>query len=153
MIDVIREVMYTKPELASLICRLASGIIIFPYGMQKLMGWFGGTGINGALEDLGEKKIPLSISWLIIIGQAFGSVALMLGLFGRVAAVGNLIIFSGALIRHLPDGWMLNWFNTKKGEGIEYFVLLLSLLLIVLINGSGAYSFDLYLSLKCQITH
>jgi hypothetical protein len=26
----------------------------------------------------------------------------------------------GALIVHLPDGWAMNWFGEKKGEGIEF---------------------------------
>ena len=29
-----------------------AGLIIFPYGMQKLWGWFGGPGIDGTLNDL-----------------------------------------------------------------------------------------------------
>jgi putative oxidoreductase len=42
----------------------------------------------------------------------------------------------------------MNWFGEKRGEGIEYFVMLLSLLLVVLVRGSGAMSIDLWLSLK-----
>jgi putative oxidoreductase len=33
------------------------------------------------------------------------------------------------VIAHLPDGWSMNWFGTKNGEGTEYHVLLLALLL------------------------
>jgi putative oxidoreductase len=42
----------------------------------------------------------------------------------RIAAGRLFIILTGALIVHLPDGWTLNWFGSKKGEGIEYFVWL-----------------------------
>ena len=38
-----------------------------------------------------------------------------------------------------------NRFGEKKGEGIEYHVMLLSLLLIVIVRGSGAMSIDLWL--------
>jgi putative oxidoreductase len=55
------------------------------------------------------------------------------------------IIFTGALIEHVPNGWTMNWFGDKKGEGIEYHLLLLSLLLAVIIKGSGALSIDLWL--------
>ena len=110
--------------------------------MQKLFGWFGGPGIKGCLEEMREKHIPLTIAWLVIIGQSLGSIALILGFLGRIAAAGNFIIFTGAMITHLPDGWMLNWFNKKKGEGIEYFILLLALLLVITIKGSGAFSVD-----------
>jgi hypothetical protein len=40
----------------------------------------------------------------------------------------------------------LNWFGSKKGEGIEYFVLLLSLLLVIVFKGSGALSIDYWLT-------
>jgi len=40
----------------------------------------------------------------------------------------------------------MNWFGKKNGEGIEYHVLLLSLLLIVIVRGSGAMSIDCWLS-------
>ncbi|WP_414655345.1 hypothetical protein [Flavobacterium sp. UBA7680] len=69
----------------------------------------------------------------------------MLGCLGRIAAGVNFIIFTGALFFHASDGWAMNWSGNKKGEGIEYFVMLLSILLIIVINGSGALSLDLWL--------
>jgi putative oxidoreductase len=113
--------------------------------MQKLFGWFGGSGIKKTLKQLTLKKIPTFIAWLVILGQSFGSIALLTGFLGRIAAGGLFIIFTGALIVHLPDGWAMNWFGEKKGEGIEYHVMLLSLLLIVIVRGSGAMSIDLWL--------
>jgi putative oxidoreductase len=83
---------------------------------------------------------------LRIIGQSFGSIALISGFLGRIAAGGLFVIFTGALIVHLPDGWILNWFGSRKGEGIEYFVLLLSLLLVIVLKGSGALSMDFWLT-------
>jgi putative oxidoreductase len=141
----IRQLLQTDNDYIWLLLRVVAGVIIFPYGMQKLFGWNGGPGIQGTLRQMKHRNIPLFIGWLIIIGQSFGSVALITGFLGRIAAAGNLIIFTAAMITHIPDGWMLNWFNTKKGEGIEYFVMLLPILLIVLIKGSGAWSVDFWL--------
>ncbi|HTD97631.1 MAG TPA: DoxX family protein [Mucilaginibacter sp.] len=139
-------IIQTNADYIYFFIRVIAGIIIFPYGMQKLFGWFGGPGIKGTLEDLTiKKKLPMFIAWLIILGQSLGSIALIIGFLGRIAATGNFIIFVGALIVHSPDGWMLNWFGRKKGEGIEYFVMLLALLLVVIIKGSGAVSVDLWL--------
>jgi putative oxidoreductase len=56
------------------------------------------------------------------------------------------MMFAGALMVHLPDGWTLNWFGSKKGEGIEYFVLLLSVLLVIVLRGSGSLSIDSWLT-------
>lgn len=145
----INEVVQTTNDYTLLFLRVVAGLIIFPYGMQKLLGWFddlgGGVGIHQSLVRIKQKGIPVFIGWLIIIGQSLGSIGLILGCMGRIAALGNFIIFTGALITHLPEGWTMNWLGKKKGEGIEYFVLLLSMLLIVIIKGSGALSVDLWL--------
>lgn len=125
--------------------RIIAGMIIFPYGMQKLLGWFDGVGIKGTVDQMAARRVPQFIAWLIIIGQSFGSMALILGFLGRIAAGGLFIIFAGALIVHLPDGWSMNWFGKKSGEGIEYHIMLLALLLIVIVKGSGAMSIDLWL--------
>jgi putative oxidoreductase len=142
----IEKLLHTDPDYAWTFLRIIAGLIIFPYGMQKLFPWFGGWGIKKTLKQLTLKKIPTFIAWLIIIGQSFGSIALVVGFLGRIAAGGLFIIFTGALIVHLPDGWAMNWFGEKKGEGIEYHVMLLSLLLIVIVRGSGAMSIDLWLT-------
>lgn len=126
--------------------RIVSGIIIFPYGMQKLLGWWadfgGGVGISESLASFEKKNIPLPIAWAVIIGQSFGSLMLIAGLLGRIAALFNFIIFAGAMFKHISGGWVMNWSGNRKGEGIEYFVMLLTILLFVIINGSGAFSID-----------
>jgi len=142
----IEKLLQTDADYACTFIRTIAGIIIFPYGMQKLLGWFDGVGIKGTLEQMRVRKIPQFIGWLIIIGQSLGSIALIFGFLARIAAGGLFIIFIGALIVHLPDGWAMNWFGRKNGEGIEYHVLLLSLLLIVIIRGSGAMSIDCWLA-------
>ena len=149
--SMIKSLLQTDSDYVYTFLRIIAGIIVFPYGMQKLFGWssapgFGVPGIKGSLEQITARNIPKFIAWLIIIGQSFGSIALMSGFLGRIAAGGLFIIFTGALIVHLPDGWTLNWFGSKKGEGIEYFVLLLSLLLVIVLKGSGALSMDYWLT-------
>ena len=143
------HLLQTDNNFVYLFLRVVAGIIIFPYGMQKLLGWFddfgGGVGIKASLAQFKKKKIPSFIAWMVIIGQSLGSISLIIGFAGRIAAAGNFLIFTGALFNHLPDGWVMNWIGKKKGEGIEYFVMLLSILLIIIINGSGAFSVDIWL--------
>lgn len=138
----IETLLHTDADYVCTFVRIIAGIIIFPYGMQKLFGWFGGPGLKASLLQLIARKIPTPIAWLVVIGQSLGSVALIAGVFGRLAAIGLFIIFTGALVVHSPDGWTMNWFREKNGEGIEYFVMLLALLLIIIARGSGAMSFD-----------
>lgn len=149
MIEILNDLLQTEPNWVYTLCRLVAGIIIFPYGMQKLLGWFddfgGGVGIRQSLASFKSKKIPAVIAWLVIIGQSFGSIMLVVGLFSRFAAAANFIIFTGALLSHRKDGWTMNWVGSKKGEGIEYFILLLALLIVVIFKGSGGVSVDFLL--------
>src|SRR5260370_3406423 len=141
----IQSLLQTNADYVSTFLRIIAGIAIFHYGMQKLFGWFGGSGIKKTLKHLTLKKIPTFIAWLVILGQSFGSIALLTGFFCRIDAGGLFIIFTGALIVHLPDGWAMNWFGEKQGAGIQYHIVLLSLRLIVIVRGSGAMSIDLWL--------
>jgi putative oxidoreductase len=142
----IYRLLQTDPDYVYLLLRVVAGIIIFPHGMQKLLGWFddlgGGLGPHEVMIRMKAKNIPAAIAWLVIVGQSIGSIALILGCFGRFAAGANFIIFTGALIAHSHDGWAMNWSGKKRGEGIEYFVLLLSILAIITFKGSGPLSID-----------
>jgi len=44
----------------------------------------------------------------------------------------------------------MNWFGNQKGEGMEYFILMLGLALVVIIGGSGKFSFDNLISKKLK---
>jgi hypothetical protein len=95
----IKILLQTDSDYVYTFLRIIAGIIVFPYGMQKLFGWFGAPGfgapgIKGSLEQLTARNIPKFIAWLIIIGQSFGSIALMIGFLGRIAAGGLFIIFT-----------------------------------------------------------
>jgi putative oxidoreductase len=145
----VRQLLQTDGNYVYLFLRIVAGVIIFPYGMQKLLGWFddfgGGVGIKASLAQFKKKNIPQFVAWMVIIGQSLGSISLIIGFAGRIVAAANFIIFTGALINHSSDGWVMNWVGKKKGEGIEYFVMLLSILLVIIIEGSGAVSVDLWL--------
>ena len=86
----IHSLLQTDYNFTFTLIRVVSGIIIFPYGMQKLLGWFddlgGGVGINESLASFAQKNIPKSIAWMVIIGQSFGSIMLITGFFGRIGA-------------------------------------------------------------------
>src|ERR1700724_4027434 len=71
-----QNTLQTDSDYVYTFLRIIAGIIVFPYGMQKLFGWFGGPGIGGTLKDLDSRRIPRSIAWLIIGGQSFGSIVL-----------------------------------------------------------------------------
>jgi hypothetical protein len=51
---------------------------------------------------------------------------------------------------HLPNGFFMNWFGAKQGEGIEYHLLALALATLIVVRGSGAWSLDQILFDKVQ---
>ena len=130
-------------DIGSLIARLALGIVIMPHGLQKLLGMFGGHGFSATLDFFSSMGIPKLIGLLIILGESFGALFLILGLIGRISAFGVLLIMLGAVLMvHLPNGFFMNWFGNKAGEGYEFHLLAIGLSLIILLKGSGKLSLD-----------
>ncbi|MBX9779372.1 MAG: DoxX family protein [Chitinophagaceae bacterium] len=141
----IEKILHTEPGLLIFMIRIIAGIVLFPHGFQKLLGWFGGDGFSGTIKHMAHLGIPKPIAALVIVGQSFGSVALIIGFLGRIVAFFVLIIMAGAMMPNTKNGWLMNWNGKKKGEGMEYFLLYLTLVFILLVNGSGSFSLDIFL--------
>lgn len=131
-----------------LIARLVLGLVMFPHGAQKALGWFGGYGFSATMGFFtGQMHIPAFFAFLAIMAEFTGSIGLILGLFSRVSAFGiaaNMLV--AVLMVHAPNGLFMNWTSTQKGEGFEYHLLALGLALIVIVVGGGKWSIDSVLS-------
>lgn len=133
----------------ALIARLALGIVVFPHGAQKLLGWFGGNGFTGSMGFLtGAAGLPYLIALLVILIEFFGALFLIAGFATRLAAIGILGNFIGIVVTaQLHNGFFMNWGGqANKGEGLEYFILLFALAIISLIAGGGKASVDAAIS-------
>ena len=74
----------TDDGLAGFILRVTLGLVMFPHGAQKLLGWFGGFGFDGTMGFFTQKMgLPWIIAFLIIIGESFGSLGLLAGFLTR----------------------------------------------------------------------
>ncbi len=127
-----------------LIVRLALGFVILPHGMQKALGMFGGYGFAGTVGFFQSMGMPFIIGTLVILAEFVGSIGVIIGLGTRFMAASILLTMSGAMVLggHLNNGFFMNWFGMQKGEGVEYFVLVIGLALAAVIGGSGKFSFD-----------
>lgn len=146
--SLIHKLIATGDDRGALVARLALGAVMFPHGAQKVLGWFGGYGLSGTLNffthDMG---IPLAFAALAIAAEFLGSIGLILGLLGRVAALGIGSVMAVAIVTvHAGNGFFMNWFGNQKGEGFEYHLLALGLAISVMIRGSGALSLDRWLA-------
>jgi putative oxidoreductase len=134
----------TDNDWSTTAARLTLGAVILPHGAQKLLGWFGGPGFDGALAFLtGPINLPVALATLIILLESVGSLALLLGIGGRAMAAGIASIMVGAVATvHFKNGFFMNWFGAQAGEGFEYHLLAMGLAVVVMLRGSGAASID-----------
>ena len=125
----------TAVDVSLLIARLAAGIVMFPHGTQHLFGWFGGTGLSSFVQYLGP------VAYLVSIGEVFGSLGLVLGVLSRFSAAALIVVMLGAIfLGHARYGFFMNWYGTKQGEGFEYHLLMIGLLVVVATAGAGRFS-------------
>ena len=144
----LKRLVQTEDDIGMLIVRLALGVVIFPHGAQKLLGWFGGHGYAGTMQFFtGQLGLPAAVTFLVILAEFFGALALIVGFLGRLGAFGVLCVMLGAIFMvHQQHGFFMNWYGNQKGEGFEYHLLAIGMALAVLIKGSGALSVDRSLS-------
>ena len=134
----------TNNSFAPTLARLALGIVMFPHGAQKVLGWFGGHGLSATFHSFTDQMhIPAVFAALAIAAEFLGSLGLITGFLSRIAALGiavNMVV--AVKMVHGANGFFMNWTGQQKGEGFEYHLLVIGLALIVLIYGAGKASVD-----------
>jgi putative oxidoreductase len=139
-----RQLFHTHEEWTGLILRLTLGVVMFPHGAQKLLGWYGGFGFAGTMGFFTETMgMPWLVAFLVIVGESFGSVALLLGFLTRLVAASFGVIMLGAItLVHLPHGFFMNWSGNQQGEGYEYHLLVIGIAVALMLTGAGRWSVD-----------
>ncbi len=140
----LKKIMSTNDDVALLVLRVLLGVVFFPHGMQKLLGWFGGYGFSGTMDMFTTKlAIPAVFAFLAIMAESLGSLGLITGLLTRVAAFGISVTMAVAVyMMHWNNGFFMNWFGNQKGEGYEYHLLVIAIGIALMIRGGGALSLD-----------
>jgi putative oxidoreductase len=120
------------------VARLTLGIFILPHGAMKLLGWWGGPGFAGTMQNMtGHLGIPAFFVLLAIVAEFFGGLGLISGLLTRVAAFGvGVTMLVAAVLVHLPEGFM----------GIQLQLLAVGLAIAIMIRGAGALSVDRWIA-------
>jgi putative oxidoreductase len=133
----------TGDSLAPTVLRLTLGVMMFPHGAQKLLGWFGGFGFQGSMGYFtGTVGAPWFVGLLVILGEFFGPLLLIAGFGTRFAAASLGVIMLGAAWQLRENGFFMNWFGNQKGEGIELFLLAFGIAVTLVITGGGKFSLD-----------
>lgn len=145
-----KKLISTDNDAATMVIRIMLGIVFFPHGMQKLLGWFGGYGFTGSMGFFTDTlQIPAVFAFLAIMAEGLGSLGLITGFLTRVAAFGvgvNMVV--AVYMLHWQHGFFMNWFGNQKGEGFEFHLLVIAMAVALIIKGGGALSIDKVLADK-----
>ncbi|MBA2564884.1 MAG: DoxX family protein [Gemmatimonadetes bacterium] len=138
-----KRLLLTDDAWSTFILRVLLGLVMWPHGAQKLLGLFGGFGFSATMGFFGQQGIPAPLAVLVIVGEFFGSLTLIVGLLTRVAAFGIACVMLGAVfLVHAANGFFMNWSGQQAGEGFEYHLLAFAICLALMIAGGGRLSVD-----------
>ncbi|MFD8273244.1 DoxX family protein [Streptomyces flaveolus] len=129
---------YDRRDLGLLLLRLGTGGVLAAHGAQKLLGWFGGGGIEGtgkAMESMGYTPGRASAT-AAGLAEAGGGLLLALGLATPAAGAAAAGAMTGAAAVHAPNG-----FFAQTG-GYEYAASLGLTAAGLAITGPGRLSVD-----------
>ena len=122
-------------DVALLLARIIVGVVFMAHGAQVLFGAFGGPGLSAFVGMMGP------IGYLVAIGQFFGGLGILVGFLSRFSAASIIVIMLGAIAMvHGKVGFFMNWMGNQGGEGFEYHLLAIGILLVILIAGPGRYA-------------
>lgn len=125
----------TNHSVVSLILRLTLGVVFFMHGAQKVLGWYGGGGLEGTAQFMNSLGIPTFMAYVSSFWEFLGGIFLIVGFLTRIWALGLVINMIVAMqLAH-------SGFFVSQG-GIELALVLMVMALAVTLLGSGRYSID-----------
>ena len=129
---------FDRRDLGLLLLRLGTGGVLAAHGAQKLLGWFGGHGIEGTgqfMESVGYAPGKASAT-AAGLAEAGGGTLLALGLATPAAGAAAAGAMAGASAVHAPNGF----FNQEGG--FEYAATLGLAAAGLAVTGPGRLSLD-----------
>ncbi len=132
----------TRGSLAPFFIRLSVAAVFFYHGVQKTFGWFGGPGWTKTLAlwtSPESYNVPYVVGALVLITGLTVCIALLFGLFTRLAALTVVLIMGGVLI------------FTQEGasfDAVEFPIVLIAAGLSLMITGGGYLSLDRAISVN-----
>jgi putative oxidoreductase len=122
-------------DWALLIARIIVGMVFMAHGAQKLFGFFGGPGLSATVQMMGP------LGYLVAVGEFFGGLGIIVGFLSRFSATSITLIMLGAIgMIHSKVGFFMNWTGKQAGEGFEYHLLAIAVLMTIAIAGPGRFA-------------
>lgn len=125
---------------ALLIIRIALGVIFFAHGAQKVLGLFGGKGLNANAAMMSQMtSIPAWLFYVSAFVEFLGGIGILIGLFTRFFGIAIFLNMLVAVFEvHLTNGFF-------APMGFEFPASLALSALAITLAGPGLYSLDFLL--------
>ncbi len=130
-------------ETALSIVRITLGVIFVAHGSQKVLGLFGGPGLDGFVQWAGKYGIAPLLAKAAACAELLGGFLLLSGIAAEIGALMVIPVMLGAV-------WFIHWnsgFFSQNG-GYEYPLSLVLFLLAIVIGGPGKW----YAWCACKLT-
>lgn len=120
-------------DLGLLLIRVVLAAVFFYHGGQKLFGWFGGPGLEGAAQWMASIGIPFPKLNAVLASttEVVGAVVLLFGTGTRLAAAPLAFTMAVAIVTAHSGG-----FDVRTG-GMEYALTLGVVLVALVLTGPG----------------
>lgn len=119
-------------QYAALLLRLSLGVMFLAHTGLKIFV-FTIPGTIGFFESIGY---PGFLAYVVILAEGLGGLALILGIQVRLVSAGLIPVLLGALMVHLPNGWLF----TAPNGGWEFPAFWTVALAVQALLGAGAYA-------------
>ena len=124
--------MLDSKEIGALVLRLTLGAMYIAHALLKIVVFTP----TGTVAFFVSQGFPGWTAYAVIAAELVGGVLLILGVQARLVALALVPVLAGAVLVHLPNGWV---FSAANG-GWEYPAFLIAASLVQALIGEGAYA-------------
>jgi putative oxidoreductase len=134
-----------KTMLVPLVLRLGLATIFVTSGLQKITGPGNGWGSSWISDSAGYyiQPLPAAVQLAVAWSELAGGIALVLGLFTRLTALGIAGIMAGTIY------WLTGAQGFKGGWDYNFAVIIMCLALVI--SGSGSPALDQLIRIKRRV--
>jgi putative oxidoreductase len=131
-------------DLGLLLLRAGFGALLIVHGLQKVFGWWGGSGLGSlsdSLAEVGYRHADL-LTYLAAGTEIGAGVLLVLGLFTPLAAAAALAYLINGLLASVTTSDESSRFAFFLPDGHEFQLTLIVVAAAIILVGPGRYGFD-----------
>ena len=121
-----------QAQLGLTLVRIMLGIVFIAHGGQKVLGLFGGPGLEGFVSWVGTFGVPAYLGYIAAFAELIGGILLLFGIYAELGALMVIGVMAGAIyFVHLPHVFFI------QNGGYEYVLSLIVSSVAIIIGGAG----------------